>query len=90
MESELSKKPLDERFGKEERRLQPLGSGEVVESEEMIILEDVPIVTPNKDIVASGLTFQVCVYMFVHANCFLAQWEEGFFHLAHDLGLLII
>lgn len=78
MESEFSKKPLDERFGKEEQRLQPLESGEVVESEEMIILEDVPIVTPNKDIVASGLTFQVCVCMFVHANCFLAKQEEVF------------
>ena len=50
----------------------------------MIILEDVPIVTPNKDIVASGLTFQVCVCMFVHANCFLAKREEVI-HLAHDL-----
>ena len=44
----------------------------------MIILEDVPIVTPNKDIVASGLTFQVCVCMFVHANCFLAQLERSY------------
>lgn len=50
----------------------------MVESEEMIILEDVPIVTPNKDIVASGLTFQVCVCMFVHANCFLAQLGRSY------------
>ena len=33
--------------------------GEVFESEDTIILEDVPIVTPNKDVVATGLSFQV-------------------------------
>ena len=40
--------------------------GEVLESEDTIILEDVPIVTPNKDVVATGLSFQVsenvCMY----------------------------
>ncbi|CAI8017654.1 ATP-binding cassette sub-family D member 1 [Geodia barretti] len=33
--------------------------GEVIESEDTIILENVPIVTPNRDIVASGLTLRV-------------------------------
>ena len=33
--------------------------GEVFESEDTIVLEDVPIVTPNKDVVAAGLSFQV-------------------------------
>ena len=33
--------------------------GEVFESEDTIILEDVPIVTPNKDEVATGLNFEV-------------------------------
>lgn len=33
--------------------------GEVFESEDNIILEKVPIITPNKDVVASELTFQV-------------------------------
>ena len=33
--------------------------GQVVESENTIVLEGVPIVTPNKDVVASRLTFQV-------------------------------
>ena len=73
-ESELSEKSLGKHCVEEQRRLQPLGSGEVVESEEMIILEDVPIVTPNKDVVASGLTFQVCVCVcVVCTDCFLAQ-----------------
>ena len=35
------------------------GSGEVVESEDTIVLEGVPIVTPNKDLVASPLTLNV-------------------------------
>lgn len=35
------------------------GSGEVVESEGTIVLEGVPIVAPNKDLVASPLTFKV-------------------------------
>ena len=35
------------------------GSGEVVESNGPIILEGVPIVAPNKDLVASPLTFKV-------------------------------
>ena len=47
----------------EDQRLRLLeGTGEVVESEDKIIFENVPIVTPNKDIVASGLTFQVCAH----------------------------
>ena len=35
------------------------GSGEVVESEDTIVLTDVPIVAPNKDLVASPLTLRV-------------------------------
>lgn len=35
------------------------GSGEVVDSEDTIVLEGVPIVTPNRDLVASPLTFEV-------------------------------
>ncbi len=40
---------------------QPLepGSGEVVESDGIIVLNDVPIVAPNKDLVASPLTLRV-------------------------------
>ena len=33
--------------------------GEVFESEDTIVLEKVPIITPNRDVVASDLTFQV-------------------------------
>ena len=33
--------------------------GEVVESEDTIILEGVPIITPNRDIVVSSLSFEV-------------------------------
>ncbi len=35
------------------------GSGEIVESDGTIILEGVPIVAPNNDLVASPLTFKV-------------------------------
>lgn len=35
------------------------GNGEVVESDSTIVLEGVPIVAPNKDVVASPLTFKV-------------------------------
>lgn len=35
------------------------GLGEVVESEDTIILESVPIITPNRDIVVSSLSFEV-------------------------------
>ena len=31
----------------------------MVESEDTIILDNVPIVTPSRDVVASGLTFKV-------------------------------
>ena len=31
----------------------------MVESEDTIVLEGVPIITPNRDVVASGLTFKV-------------------------------
>ena len=33
--------------------------GEVVESKDTIILESVPIITPNRDIVVSSLSFEV-------------------------------
>ena len=33
--------------------------GEVVESQDVIILEGVPIITPNRDIVVSSLSFEV-------------------------------
>ena len=32
---------------------------QVIESEDTIVLDNVPIVTPNRDVVASGLTFRV-------------------------------
>lgn len=35
------------------------GQGKVVESEDTIILEDVPIITPNNDIVVPSLSFEV-------------------------------
>lgn len=51
---------LDEhRVEEDQRRRLPTEKGEVFESDDTIILEDVPIVTPNKDVVATGLTFQV-------------------------------
>ena len=34
-------------------------SGIVHDSEDLIILEDVPIITPNKDVVVSKLSFKV-------------------------------
>ena len=33
--------------------------GEVIESEDTIVLEAVPIITPNRDIVVSSLSFEV-------------------------------
>ena len=64
---------LDEHHVEEDQRYRQLldsDKGEVLESEDTIILEDVPIVTPNKDVVATGLSFQVrkryhCVCMCV-------------------------
>ena len=53
---------LDEHRVEEDQRYRQLldsDKGEVLESEDTIILEDVPIVTPNKDVVATGLSFQV-------------------------------
>ena len=50
------------------RELLRSDKGEVLESEDTIVLEDVPIVTPNKDVVATGLSFQVRKkdHFFVH------------------------
>ena len=48
---------LDEHRVEEDQRYRQLldsDKGEVLESEDTIILEDVPIVTPNKDVVATG------------------------------------
>ena len=53
----MSEESLDEHRVEEDQRLSP--EGQVVESEDMIILEEVPIVTPNRDVVATGLSFQV-------------------------------
>ena len=39
----------------------------VVDSEHNIILEEVPIITPNKDIVVGSLSFEVN-WMFVHLS----------------------
>ena len=53
---------LDEHRVEEDQRYRQLldsDKGEVLESEDTIILEDIPIVTPNKDVVATGLSFQV-------------------------------
>lgn len=36
-----------------------LGEGVVMESEEEIVLKEVPIVTPNRDIVVASLSFEV-------------------------------
>ena len=36
--------------------------GEVVESEDTIVLESVPIITPNRDIVVSSLSFEVSYF----------------------------
>ena len=51
---------LDEHRVEEDQHCRLLTEkGEVFESEDTIVLEDVPIVTPNKDVVATGLSFQV-------------------------------
>ena len=47
--------------------------GEVVDSEDTIILEDVPIVTPNKDVVASELSFQVGRANYVHYVVYIVE-----------------
>jgi len=45
-----------------------VGQGEVIESDDIIILEGVPIITPNRDIVVPSLSFEVrivtveCIY----------------------------
>lgn len=52
---ELNVEEEDERY----RQLPNDESGSEGEAA-AIILENVPIVTPNKDVVATGLTFQVC------------------------------
>jgi len=36
-----------------------VGQGEVIESDDTIILEGVPIITPNRDIVVPSLSFEV-------------------------------
>ena len=51
---------IDEHHVEEDQQYRlPTEKGEVFESDDTIMLEDVPIVTPNKDVVATGLTFQV-------------------------------
>ena len=49
---------------------------QVVESEDTIILENVPIVTPNRDIVASGLTFRVRPHILCTSRLFVEEEEE--------------
>ena len=43
----------------DQRRWTKQGVGEVVESEDTIILEAVPVVTPNKDVIVGSLSFEV-------------------------------
>lgn len=56
--SEKRKKPVTA-FGRLNSTQLATSQGEVVESEDTIILESVPIITPNRDIVVSSLSFEV-------------------------------
>lgn len=55
----LEESPSDEHQVEEDPRPRPLGEGQVVESEDTILLENVPIITPNRDVVVKDLSFQV-------------------------------
>ncbi len=63
--TEATDAPLDSKSGsaegcQEEQRVRSTAlRGEVLESQDTIILENVPIITPNRDEVASDLTFTV-------------------------------
>ena len=39
-------------------------SGEVVDTDDTIVLEDVPVVTPNSDVVVSSLSFKVTSFAY--------------------------
>ena len=53
------KKPVMVSFNKLNSSQLMAGQGEVVESEDTIVLEMVPIITPNRDIVVPSLSFEV-------------------------------
>ena len=56
-DSEKKKKPVA--FSRLNSSQLMAGQGEVIESDDTIILEAVPIITPNRDIVVSSLSFEV-------------------------------
>ena len=59
---------VDEHQVEEDPRPRPMGEGQVVESEDTIILEEVPIITPNRDVVVAKLSFQVRVQILSEAH----------------------
>ena len=82
----LEESPSDEHQVEEDPRPRPLGEGQVVESEDTILLENVPIITPNRDVVVKDLSFQVrvqsllpplmCTYMYGDKVCMQANTES--------------
>ena len=49
----------EEKEGKVAKKFHPQSSGEVIESDDIIVLEHIPIVTPNMDTVVSDLSLEV-------------------------------
>ena len=58
-DGEKKTKPLTVGFSRLNSAQLVASQGEVIESEDTIILEAVPIITPNRDIVVSSLSFEV-------------------------------
>lgn len=58
-DDEKKKKPPAVAFSRLNSAQLVASQGEVIESEDTIILEAVPIITPNRDIVVSSLSFEV-------------------------------
>ena len=63
-----------------------------MESEEEIVLKDVPIVTPNRDVVVSSLSFEVSPstssFMCLFPHIFLARGRYATFNDAISQSLL--
>ena len=63
-----------------------------MESEEEIVLKDVPIVTPNRDVVVSSLSFEVSrstsSFKGLFSHIFLARRRYATFNDAISLSIL--
>ena len=58
-------------------------TGEVVETDSHIFIDDMPIITPNGDIIVQSLSLRVCIFFFCIDQYFEQRHEKTCF--LHDM-----